>query len=210
MTKDSPQTPWYLKADSLETCNCNHGCGCQFNGFPDRGGCEAIIGYDVLDGRFGDTDLTGVRTVLALKYPGALHEGGGDVVLFVDESASPDQVAALGAIFSGQAGGMPWEALAPTIKSVEGPVLKPIEMTVDGRNSSFRIDDVLEVRMTPLLNPVTGEEHHVHITYPDGGFFWNDGNICTTEEMRVDYGAVTLEHPGWFANHALVDWSNRA
>jgi hypothetical protein len=210
MTKTSSPTSWRFVADSLETCNCNHGCGCQFNGFPDRGGCEAIIGYAVTDGNFGDVDLTGTRVVVALKYPGALHEGGGKVVMFVDEGASPDQVAALGAIFSGQAGGMPWEALAPTMASVEGPVLKPIEMTVDGLNSSFRIEDALEVRMKPLKNPVTGADQHVHITYPDGGFFWNDGNICTTETMRADYGGVTLEHPGWFANFAVVDWSNQA
>lgn len=210
MATEPSRTPWRLQAESLETCNCNHGCGCQFGGFPDHGGCEAIIGYRVNRGTFGDVDLAGTRVVLAAKFPGALHEGGGRAVLFVDESADPEQVEALGTIFSGQAGGMPWEALAPMIDSVEGPVLKSIEMTVDGRRSAFQIDDVLDVRMTPLINPVTGVEQNVHITYPDGGFFWNDGSICTTETMRVDYGGVALDHPGRFANHALVDWSNQA
>lgn len=199
---------WRFEADSLESCNCNHGCGCQFGGFPDHGGCEAIIGYRVRSGSFGGVDLAGRKVVLAFRYPGAIHEGRGRWALFVDEKASPEQVQAIGAIFSGKAGGMPWEALAATREPIDGPLQKSIEMVVEGRRSSFRIDDIVDVRMTPLMNPVTGAEQNVHITYPDGGFFWNDGNICTTEAMRIDHGDVSMEHPGWFANQALVSWTN--
>ncbi|MGI0024025.1 MAG: DUF1326 domain-containing protein, partial [Nitrososphaera sp.] len=30
---------WYLKADYVETCNCDFGCPCNFNGFPTYGYC---------------------------------------------------------------------------------------------------------------------------------------------------------------------------
>jgi hypothetical protein len=203
------RTPYRFKAYNLESCNCNHGCGCQFAGFPDYGSCEAIIGYKVIEGYYGDVDLAGVKLVVAAKWPKAIHEGHGQAVMFVDESASPAQVEGLGKIFSGQEGGMPWEVLATTIDSFEGPVLKQIELTLDGTRSSFRIPGVLEVNMTPLINPVSGEEQEVHIVYPKGGFLWNDGNICTTETMQIDHGDLKFEYPTKFSDFAVVDWTNQ-
>src|SRR5262245_47788944 len=181
-------TPWRLKVHNLEACNCGNGCGCQFNGVPDYGGCEAITGYEVITGYYGDVDLAGVRAVLAGKWPGAIHEGNGTGVLFVDAAAHPTQVAGLAAIVTGQAGGMPWEALATTLTTMHGPILQPIEMTINGRKSSFRIPGIVEVTLTSLLNPVTGAEKEVHIVYPKGGFLWNDGDVGITSTMRITYG----------------------
>jgi hypothetical protein len=104
---------------------------------------------------------------------------------------------------------MPWELLATTLSSVDGPVLKPIEMNVDGRSSSFRIPGILEASLTPLKNPVTGEENEVHIVFPKGGLIWNDGDTATTKTMRVDYGEVKFEHPGQSAFFSAFDWSNQ-
>lgn len=209
-TAETTRTAYRIKVHNLETCNCEHGCGCQFGGFPDHGGCEFIIGYEVIEGNYGEVDLAGTRLVIGAKYPKAIHEGGGRAVLFVDENASAEQVEGVAMIFSGQAGGMPWEAIADTLDAVEGPVVKPIEMTVDGRRSSYRIPDVLDVEMAPIINPVTGEENDVHIVYPQGGFFWNDGSVGTTETMRIDYGDIHLDHPGQFASYAVAEWTNQA
>ena len=115
-------------------------------------------------------NLAGVRAVFAGKWPQAIHEGNGKVVLFVDASARPEQVQGLATIFSGQAGGMPWEALGATLTAVDGPILRPIEMTVNGHKSSFRIPGIIDVAMTSLINPVTGGESEVHVVYPKGGF----------------------------------------
>ncbi len=49
MAEATPRTPWRLKVHNMEACNCSNGCGCQFNGFPDYGKCEAIVGYEVID-----------------------------------------------------------------------------------------------------------------------------------------------------------------
>ncbi len=55
---------------------------------------------------------------------------------------------------------------------------------------------------------MTNEAHHVHITYPDGGFMWNDGNIGTTSKMSMNYGNLVFEHAGQFAAKAIVNWPN--
>ena len=208
MAEQAP-TPYSIKVHNLESCNCNHGCGCQFNGFPDDGSCEALLGYEVIEGHYGDVDLAGARVVCAVKWPKAIHEGHGKGLVFIDESAKPEQVEGLGMIFSGQAGGMPWEALAATLDSVEGPFLKPIEMTVDGRRSSFRIPGVLDVSMAPIKDVMSGEDKDVHIVYPNGGFIWNDGHIGTTDTMTVNYGDITFQHPGRFSAYATPVWTNQ-
>ena len=61
------------------------------------------------------------------------------MVLFVDPGASPEQVTALVTILSGQAGGMPWEAIAATIEKFEGFILRPIEIRTNGQRGHVRI-----------------------------------------------------------------------
>ena len=204
MAEATTRIPWRLKVHNLETCNCSNGCGCQFNGFPDYGGCEAIIGYEVIAGHYGDVDLAGVRVVLAGKWPKAIHEGNGKGVLFIDASAHPAQVAGLASILSGQAGGMPWEALAATLTEMQGPILQSIKMTINGRKSSFRIPGIIDVNMTSLINPVTGAENEVHVVYPKGGFLWNDGDVGTTSTMRINHGDLNFQYPGKWAAYAVA------
>lgn len=203
------RTPYRVTLHQIECCNCNHGCGCQFAGYPDRGSCEFLIGFEMIDGKFGSVPLAGARGVIVCKYPGAIHEGNGTVVLFLDRRLKPEQVEAVATILSGQMGGMPWEALAGTIGSFTGPVLETIEMTVNGTHSRYRIPGVVEAEQTPIRDAVSGQDKEVHIVYPKGGFFWNDGSVCTTSTMKVRYGGVAFEHPGRYACYARATWTNQ-
>jgi hypothetical protein len=209
MSGASAKTPYRVKAESVEACNCQHGCNCQFAGYPNEGKCEFIIGYAVTDGRVGDVSLNGVRAVVAAKYPNAIHEGNGHVVLFVDQTASDEQVAALGQVLSGQLGGMPWEAIAGTIGKFEGPVRTAVEIDIAGEQSSVRVPGYIELELTPLCDPVSGQPKEVHITYPKGGFFWNDAKIATTRTMKAKHGDLSLEWPGKYAAAAEVNWTNQ-
>ena len=212
MATANPEAPsrtgYRLRAKQMEMCNCDYNCNCQFGGFPNHGSCEFLMGLDITDGHFGDVSLNGVKVAFGAKYPKAIHEGNGHVVLFVDESATDEQVESLVSIFTGQAGGMPWEALAGTVGRLEGPVRAPISMHFDGRRSSMRIPGILDVQMKPIKNPVTGEDQDVHIVYPGGGFFWNDGAIGTTAVMRIEYGDMKFEYPDHFASTSEVNWTN--
>lgn len=208
-TETAEKIAYRVKAESVEACNCQHGCNCQFAGFPNEGKCEFIIGYDVKDGRFGDVSLNGVRLVVAAKYPKAIHEGNGHVVLFIDDKATQQQADALVSILSGKMGGMPWEALGGTITRFEGPIRKPVEITVAGERSSVRVAGAIELSLTPLKDPITGKDKEVHIVYPKGGFFWNDAAIATTETMRATHGDLRLEWPNRYASTAEVNWTNQ-
>jgi hypothetical protein len=91
---------------------------------------------------------------------------------------------------------MPWEVLAGTITRFEGPIRKPVEITPAGERS--RVKD-----------PVAGKEKEVHIVYPEGDFFWNDGKMATTEVMRASHGDLRLEWPNRLATAAEVNWTNQ-
>ena len=202
------QTKYRIKADYIEVCNCDPGCKCNFGGFPDHGKCEAFAAMNIREGMFGEVDLKGMKAVVAVKWPGAIHEGDGTAVVFIDDSANQSQVEGLTNILTGQSGGMPWEILASMISSAVGPITTPINMTIDGRNSHFRIDGVLEAQLTPLRNPVTGEENEVHIVFPSGGMIWDDGDITTTTVMQIDHEVITFDHGGQSGIVTSVDWSN--
>jgi len=203
------KTPYRVKADSVEACSCHHGCNCQFGGTPNEGICEFIIGYAVKDGRFGNVSLNGFKAVVAAKYPKAIHLGHGHVVLFVDEKAPADQVDAFATILSGKMGGMPWEALAGTVERFEGPVRKPIQINIAKEKSSVSVSGAIDLQLTPLKDPVTGDDKSVHIVYPKGGFFWDDGAIATTTSMRAQHGDLRLEWPNRYASAAEVNWTNQ-
>ena len=208
MTATSQKVAYRVRADSIEACNCHHGCNCQFEGVPNDNKCEFIIGYQVRQGTFGNTSLDGVKFAVVAKYPNAIHEGNGHVALFVDQAATDDQLNAIVAILTGQMGGMPWEAIAATVTRLDGPVRTPVEVLVNAERSTVRAPGILELEMTPLRDPVSGAEKEVHITYPRGGFFWNDGRVATTATMRADYGDLHISWPNRYAALAEVTWTN--
>lgn len=207
-TATTGKVAYRVKADSIEACNCQHGCNCQFEGVPNEGKCEFIIGYIIKQGKFGNTVLDGLKAAIVAKYPNAIHEGHGHVALFIDRAATDDQANAFAAILSGQMGGMPWEALAGTVERFDGPVRQDVEVQVNGERSVVRVPGVLELEMTPLRDPISGAEKEVHISYPKGGFFWNDARVGTTTKMRVDYGDLHISWPSRYAAMAEVNWTN--
>ncbi|NQZ79813.1 MAG: DUF1326 domain-containing protein [Colwellia sp.] len=206
----SNENQWALSMHQIECCNCSHGCGCQFGGFPDseNGNCEALLGFSIIKGHLDELDLAGLKMVFAAMWPQAIHQGNGKGALFIDNSASAEQVTALATIMSGQAGGMPVEAIASTFTEFEGPIIVDIEMDTDEKHASFSIKDILEVQQTPLINPITGEEQEVHITFPSGGFMWDDGNIGNSKAMTINHGNIAFEHVGQFSAKAIANWGN--
>ena len=79
-----PDIKWMLKGREFNNCNCAYGCPCQFNALPTHGDCHAVLGYDVEQGFHGDTKLNGLRFVGIVSWPGAIHQGHGQVQPIVD------------------------------------------------------------------------------------------------------------------------------
>src|SRR6476660_5818255 len=100
-------TAWRMRGDVMEACSCATACPCNFGSNPTQVPCDAVLGWRVLDGQYGSVRLDGLNVVAYARIPGPVFEGNWTMGVYLDERASPQQVEALGTIFSGQAGGWP-------------------------------------------------------------------------------------------------------
>lgn len=187
---------WNLRGTYLESCNCEPGCGCNFRGFPSspEGNCQAFTAHRIEEGSFDGVDLGGSNVTWALWWPGAIHERGGRGHAFVD-CATDEQFAALARIWRGEAGYPYYEIFNSTFDEPTAVERATVEITVDGRNSTWAVPGVAESVMEPLRNPVSGEENDVRIVKP-GGFIWKDGEIAQSARMRVDLPGISFDLSG--------------
>ncbi len=176
---------WKLAGTYIEFCNCDPGCGCNFRGLPTspEGNCQALISHVIDKGTYNGVDLGGAKVSWALWWPGAIHEKGGRGHAYVD--ATDEQYEALSRVWRGEEGYGLFEIFNSTLDETTAVDRATIDVTVDGIRSSVAIDGVTENQMTPLTNPVTGEESEVRIVKKEG-FIWRDGEIAQSKKFKVD------------------------
>jgi hypothetical protein len=165
--------PWEIEADELVSCNCAYGCPCQFNALPTYGDCQALAGFQIKRGHFGDTQLDGLRAVAVMQWPGPIHEGSGKAFIIVDQRADEQQRQALLSILSGaetDMGATIWNVFAATFEEVFEPAFETIDIAidVDGRHGHVTVEGLAQSVGRPILNPVSGEEHRARISLPEG------------------------------------------
>lgn len=198
-------TSWEIRGRELVNCTCDYGCNCQFSGLPDKGHCHAVAGIQIDEGYHGETRLDGLRVAAIFKWPGAIHEGNGEAIAFVDERADAKQREALLRIMTG-ADTDPFATMfavyASTITTMHEPVFTKIhlDVDVDRRQGRIFIDDRIETVGEPLRNKVTGKETRAQIVLPDG-FEYTTADVgsastITRGPMRI---AMTDSY-GQFAN----------
>lgn len=207
MSSTVTQIPdWYLKSDYVETCNCDYGCPCNFNGFPTYGFCRAIILYHIQSGNYGNIKLDGLDVITAVSWPKAIHEGNGSIQLFVTKKATQDQREAIISIFLGQAkGDGPFALFAPTYKYVLEPQFVDIDVDIDGKKSSFSVSGVMDVQLENFVNPVTGEEQDTKIQLPKG-LIWKLAEAAKTKIMRIMTPNLNFDDSGKNAFYSVVEY----
>jgi hypothetical protein len=97
---------WHIKADYVESCNCDYGCPCNFTGFPTYGFCRDLLLFHIREGNYGDNiDLNGLEVIYAGSWPKAIHEGNGTMQLFITKNSNENQRYVIENIFIGKAKG---------------------------------------------------------------------------------------------------------
>jgi len=182
---------WMIKGPKLSACSCCYGCPCEFNALPTHGDCEGLEAHRIDEGWFGDVRLDGLIVGTRFRWPGPVHEGGGTVQGIIDARASTAQREALFAILGGA------EQVPTTVFNVYGSTIEkelyPIfadltfDCNVESRTGHFSVPGVLNLRIEPIKNPITGAPHRARIVLPEGFEF------RTAEAASADFHATGPE-----------------
>ena len=142
---------------------------------PTNGRCLNVFGYHIVKGHHGKTKLDGLNVAVIARFPGAIHEGRGELVTIIDESADHAQRDALQSILTGEdaAPGTFFHIFASTMERVHPPVFTAVEfdIDVDRRRAKLIVLGHVHAVGEPILNPTTGMEHQLRIDMPTGVHF---------------------------------------
>jgi hypothetical protein len=205
MTAEIAQIPkWSIKADYVETCNCDFGCPCNFSGFPTYGFCRAFMLFHITEGQYGSVKLAGLDVVFVGSWPKAIHEGNGTFQLYVSIQASKEQRDAIVAIFSGKAkGNGPYAIFATTFKYVLEPQFVEINVKIDGKRSSYSVPGVLDVQVESFKDPVTGVDQETKMNLPHG-FIWKVADCAKSRIMKISTPNLNFDDSGKNAFYSVV------
>ncbi len=200
-------TSWEIKGPHFTNCNCAWGCPCQFNALPTHGNCRVFGAMRIDAGHFGDLRLDGLHWAWLLSWPGAVHEANGTMQVIVDERGDEQQRAALETIVQGREsdeGANVFQIYASTMSTFLETLVKPIEFecNIDARIAQVTIPGLVESSGEPIRNPVTGDEHRVRVTLPNGMEYteaeYGSGSTKATGQIALDfsdsYGQFSIYH----------------
>lgn len=194
---------WRMKGRYIKNCNCAYGCPCDFNALPNEGHCEGMHGMQIDEGHFGDVDLTGVKWAGIYHWPGPLHEGNGTYQPVIDESATEAQRNAMLTIMTGQeqVEGTFWHIASMIVSKIIDPAFVPIEFecNVENRTARMSAPGLFETVTEPIKNPVTGGDHRVQTSMPEGFEY----TLCEIASASVNKGMGEIKYD-WPNGHSSV------
>jgi hypothetical protein len=205
------QAQWQFSGDYFENCNCSVVCPClvsraaPLTSRPTEGVCDVALIFHIESGRYDDTVLDGLNVALAVHTPGPMAEGNWLVAAYIDQNANDKQTEALGAIFTGAAGG-PMAQLAPLIGENLGAKKVPITYRVEGKKRSAEIPNILHMAVDPLPT-----------AHPSGEMWANIGHPVSPDKLALAVGAsgsvftdhgMRWDNSGKNGHYAPIRWSN--
>jgi hypothetical protein len=140
---------FHVSGDYFESCTCQVSCPCIFLAPATENSCDVVLAWHIRSGEMDGIRLDDLNAVMAAHTPKQMTDGNWRVALYLDERADPDQAKALGAVFSGQAGGH-LANVAPLIGTVTGVHSASIRFDTDGGRRRVSVGDVLDMDVEEL------------------------------------------------------------
>lgn len=162
----------------------------------------------IREGHYETVDLSGLRWVVVLCFPGTLTEGRGSREVYIDERASAPQRDALVQILTGKAGGPLFEIMAAVAPQLEGISFCPVlwEFDKEMRRALLVVSGAVEVLVEPLVMPPGGEEQRIIVRLP-GGLECRELELAQATELRSS-GAIAFAWQHTHAALAHVEYTN--
>jgi hypothetical protein len=185
---------WQLDGTYFETCSCEVVCPCTaslaLGAHYER--CRVTLVFHVVDGDVEGTDVSGLTVAAVADTPKVRSEGNWRLGMFIDAAASDEQAQALGAVFSGQLGGV-MAAVGPLIGEQLGVERAPIEVREDGLRHSVRIGDQVDFEVEDVLPFGAESGEPVRLT---GVFHPAASELAVSRATRSRINAFGIEYEG--------------
>lgn len=196
-------TAFQVKGDVLIACNCDWGCPCNFNARPSKGFCQGGWIWMIESGHAGGVNVAGLGVAVFSKWPGAIHEGGGRAISYIDGRADDGQLAALTRMVRGEFGG-PWGIFIKTY-DLAAPVALSFDVQIARHDSRAKIGDAVELELQTIRNPVTKAEAHPEVVLPEG-LVVKRGGLAASTVFRVN-DQLGYDHSGQYAAFGTFEYS---
>lgn len=150
---------WQISGEYMESCNCDYLCPCIYTN-PQEGAtfdqCTAALVFRIDRGQAhretGAVTLDGLGFALLIRSGKVMADGDWAYACVVDDRADAAQRAALSAIVSGEAGGIPGRIREALVSDFRGVAFKPIDIRIDGLARSVSIPDVLSFEIAGVTS----------------------------------------------------------
>src|SRR5439155_17069617 len=129
------QQTWAIRGEYMESCNCDYLCPCIYTnpqGPVTYEHCTAALVFRIDTGRYGDTELGGLKFALVIRSGKVMADGDWVFAAVVDAQADDAQRQALAAIVGGQAGGPPAFIRENLVGDFRGIGSQPIDVSPQG------------------------------------------------------------------------------
>src|SRR5437660_9510884 len=154
---------WAMKGELMLSCNCTVFCPCVLSlgkHPPTEGYCQTWGGIRIDDGRYGETDLSGLKLGLMIEIPGQMSRGNWSAGVYISNEADVYQVKALTRIMSGEAGGTT-RLLSILVGRFLGVWPDDITYEVDGDKWRVSIHQIIEGERVPIIGKEKGRHWKV-------------------------------------------------
>ena len=184
---------WKIAGSYFETCSCDVVCPCTaslaFGATRDR--CRVVLVFNIHSGEVEGTDVGGLTVAAVADTPKVMTDGNWRLGVFIDASASDEQAAKLGGVFSGALGG-PMAALGPLVGENLGVQRAPIEVREDGLRHSVKIGDAVDFEIEDIVpfGVESGQPARLAgIFHPAG----SELNIAHATRSKIDAFGISYE-----------------
>ena len=196
------QLAYRLKGHLLGACSCDWGCPCNFEARPTQGFCEGSYVWHVEEGHYHGTSIAGSTFGLFISFPGAPHEGNGTGVVLIDEKVPAAQRTTLESMVQQIP---PFSIFHSLLSHFLGFRYAPFDLHFNGIHSRLTIPSTVEYRLTPMTNPVTGENEYATLHKPTG-FTSKTQELCTTESFRFTTEGLSFDHSGKYGEFSPFEY----
>jgi hypothetical protein len=178
-----------VQGDYFEVCSCDVSCNCVWLGPATRDDCDVLLAWHVTSGNKDGVDLSGLNAVMAVHSPKQMTDGGWKGALYLDDRASAGQSEALGAVFSGAAGGH-LANLGPLIGEVAGVEPATIRFEKSDGSLHAEVTGALSMSSEQVVG-MDGQEPAVIANAPFG---------AVTQPVRQGTSSDVSYHGHWNMN----------